>query len=394
MPTQPTDGREQKMRVTLIRGRGIEPDINKIARALATHGYSVKLLIWDRDRTAEPYNPALYPTYKCTIRAPYDRPAALLYLPLWWAYELVFLLRDDSDVIHASDFDTLLPAILAKLIGKRKLCYFIYDFYADNLADGGFQGLRKRIRRFVAHLERTGIGFADVLFLVDESRFEEVDGAHINELYYVYNSPIDCAAKADTTGTASEGSADEMVIFYAGATHASRGLNYMFDAVSSVEGVRLKVAGPITDNERVLDELNRVGSKAQYLGFLPSYDDVIKETLKADLLFRFNDPRVPKTKYESPNKLFEAMMCGKPIIVSDESAMANIVRKEQCGVVVPYGDVPALTDALKMCREDPQLRAELGNNGRTAYEERYSWAIMEERVLNGYRYLGRLAHAV
>jgi glycosyltransferase involved in cell wall biosynthesis len=82
------------------------------------------------------------------------------------------------------------------------------------------------------------------------------------------------------------------------------------------------------------------------------------------------------------------MMCGKPIIVSDASAMANIVRKEQCGVVVPYGDVSALADALKTCRKDPQLRAELGNNGRKAYEERYSWAIMEERVLSGYRALG------
>jgi glycosyltransferase involved in cell wall biosynthesis len=383
------------MKVTLIRGRGIEPEVNKIARALATHGYSVKLLIWDRDRTAESYNAALYPTYKCTIRAPYDRPAALLYLPFWWAYELVFLLRDDSDVIHASDFDTLLPAILAKLIGKRKLCYFIYDFYADNLPDGGFQRVRKRIRRFVAHLERTGIGFADVLFLVDESRFEEVDGAHINELYYVYNSPIDYVGKLDAraAGTASTRSADEMVVFYAGATHGSRGLNYMFDALSGVEGVRLKVAGPITDNERVLDELERVGSKAQYLGFLPSYDDVIRETLKADLLFRFNDPRVPKTKYESPNKLFEAMMCGKPIIVSDQSAMANIVRQEQCGIVVPYGDVPALAHALKACKEDPELRAELGDNGRKAYEQRYSWAIMEERVLSGYRSLDRLARA-
>ena len=59
------------MQVTLIRGRGIEPSINKIARTLATHGYSVKLLIWDRDGTAEPYNTALYPTYKCTLRAPY-----------------------------------------------------------------------------------------------------------------------------------------------------------------------------------------------------------------------------------------------------------------------------------------------------------------------------------
>ncbi len=383
------------MRVTLIRGRGIEPGINKIARALATHGYSVKLLIWDRDGVAESYNTGLYHTHKCRIRAPYDRPSALLYLPFWWAYELVFLLRDDSDVIHASDFDTLFPAILAKLIGKRKLCYFIYDFYADNLPDGGLWGLTKRIRRFVAHLERTGIGFADVLFLVDESRLEEVDGAHINELYYVNNSPVDCVAQPRASaGTASRASADEMVIFYAGATHGSRGLNYMFDAVSSVEGVRLKVAGPITDNERVLDELNRVGSKAQYLGFLPSYDDVIRETLKADLLFRFEDPRIPRTKYASPAKLFEAMMCGKPIIVSDESAMANIVRNERCGVVVPYGDVPALIDALKTCREDPRLRAELGNNGRKAYEERYSWAIMEERVLSGYRSLGKLARAV
>ena len=383
------------MKVTLIRGRGIEPGVNKIARALATHGYSVKLLIWDRDGVAESYNAGLYRTYKCRIRAPYDRPTALLYLPLWWAYELVFLLRDDSDIIHASDFDTLLPAILAKLIGKRKLCYFIYDFYADNLPDGGFQGLTKGIRWFVAYLERTGIGFADVLFLVDESRLEEVDGAHINELYYVNNSPVDCVTQPRASaGTASRVSPDEMVIFYAGATHRSRGLNYMFDAVSGVEGVRLKVAGPITDNERVLDELNRVGSKAQYLGFLPSYDDVIRETLKADLLFRFEDPRVPKTKYASPAKLFEAMMCGKPIIVSDGTTMANIVRKERCGVVVPYGDVPALTDALTTCREDPSLRAELGNNGRQAYEERYSWTIMEERVLNGYRSLGPLARTV
>ena len=317
-------------------------------------------------------------------------------LPLWWAYELAFLLRDDSDVIHASDLDTLLPAILAKLIRKRKLCYFIYDFYADNLPDGGFQRLRQRIRRFVARLERTGIGFADVLFLVDELRFAEVDGAHINKLYYVYNSPIDFIATPDAVaaGTASRVSADEMVIFYAGAMHGSRGLGYMFDAVSGVEGVRLKVAGPITDNDLVVDELNRIGNKAQYLGFLPSYNDVIRETLKADLLFRFEDPRVPKTKYASPAKLFEAMMCGKPIIVSDGGAMANIVRKERCGAVVPYGDVPALIDALKTCRGDPQLRAELGANGRKAYDERYSWAIMEERVLSGYRSLGQLARAV
>jgi glycosyltransferase involved in cell wall biosynthesis len=381
------------MKVTLVRGRGIEPGINKIARALATHGYPVKLLIWDRDGAAQAYNAALYRTYKCRIKAPYDRPSSLLYLPLWWGYELAFLLRDDSDVIHASDFDTLPPAVLAKLIGKRKLCYFIYDFYADNLPDGRFQAVRKLIRWFVARLERGGIGFADVLFLVDEARFEEVNRARINKLYYVHNSPTDYGATCEMPKTSPRASADEMVIFYAGAMHRSRGLEYMFDAVRRLDGVRLKVAGPITDYGQILDDLSRVGSKAQYLGFLPSYDEVIKETLNADLLFRFEDPQVPKTKYASPSKLFEAMMCAKPIIVSDESAMANIVRKEHCGAVVPYGDVSTLTAALKSFREDPQLRAELGSNGRKAYEARYSWAIMEKRVLSAYHSLGQPAAA-
>jgi glycosyltransferase involved in cell wall biosynthesis len=384
------------MRVTLLRGRGIEPGVNKIARALATHGHSVKLLIWDRDGRAKRYNPALYRTYACNIRAPYDRLSAMLFLPFWWVYELAFLLRDDSEVVHASDFDTLPPAILAKLIGKRKLCYFIYDFYADNLPDGRFQSLRRGVRWLVAYLERKGIGFVDVLFLVDEARLAEVEGARINKLYYVYNSPVDRVATL--RGSAAEAtprdSADEMVVFYAGAMHRSRGLNYMFDALSGLEGVRLRVAGPVTDNERILDELSEVGGKAKYLGFLPSYGDVIRETLNADVLFRFEDPRVPKTKYASPSKLFEAMMCGKPIIVSNESAMASIVRKERCGTVVPYGDVPALTDAMNKFRTQPELRAELGRNGRKAYEERYSWAIMEQRVLDGYQTLGQDAPVV
>ncbi|MGZ8874776.1 MAG: hypothetical protein ACXW1E_08655 [Halobacteriota archaeon] len=151
-----------------------------------------EVLIWDRDglpnhimrsciaRTSAGSGPRTIARRRCCM------------CRSWWAYELVFLLRDDSDVIHASDFDSLFPAILAKLIGKRKLCYLIYDFYTDNLPDGGFQGLRKRIRWFVAYLERTGIGFADVLFLVDESRLLRGDFTlkkHGYKLFYEKNDP-------------------------------------------------------------------------------------------------------------------------------------------------------------------------------------------------------------
>ena len=83
------------------------------------------------------------------------------------------------------------------------------------------------------------------------------------------------------------------------------------------------------------------------------------------------------------------MMCGKPIIVSDASAMANIVRKEQCGVVVPYGDVPALTHALKTCREDPQLRAELWQRFTTMSGEGTT-IIVSSHVMDEAERCGRL----
>ena len=79
------------------------------------------------------------------------------------------------------------------------------------------------------------------------------------------------------------------------------------------------------------------------------------------------------------------MMCGKPIIVSDGSSMTNIVKAENCGLVIPYGDVRAIQDAIAKLMEDKKLRQYLGANGRKAYEKKYSWSIMEDRLLDAYR---------
>ena len=66
-------------------------------------------------------------------------------------------------------------------------------------------------------------------------------------------------------------------------------------------------------------------------------------------------------------------MCGKPIIMNSEVAASEIVLEEKCGIVVPYGDVDAIKEAINKLKNDPNLRKELGENGRKAYEKRYSW---------------------
>jgi glycosyltransferase involved in cell wall biosynthesis len=372
------------MKVILVRGRAVDPAVNKVAKTLSEHGYDVKLLVWDRQNTLTVKGDEGYSICKFGFKAPHDRLTVAFYFPIWWIYEFFFLLKNKCDVIHACDLDTLIPAIPARLIKRVPLFYTIYDFYANNLPDGCFQLIRKLTRSFVAGVEKLGIRFTEVLFLVDEARYEEVRGARISKIAYIYNSPPDYFDVNQTKKLGNTG--PEMTVFYAGIINQVRGLHLMARAVHDMDGVRLILAGAVHD-KTFLENSVLISKNIQYLGWLPSYEDVIKETLKADILFRLSDPGIPKTKYESPNKLFEAMMCGKPIIVSDRSSMADIVRNENCGLVAPYEDVDAIKEAILKLKNNPELRQELGQNGRRAYENRYSWRIMEQRLLDSYRQL-------
>jgi glycosyltransferase involved in cell wall biosynthesis len=374
------------MRVTLVRARAIDPAANKVAKTLSENGYDVKLLVWDRQHTLGTKEGDGYTIRKFNLRAPYDKFAVLFYLPIWWIHEFFFLLKDKSDVIHACDLDTLIPAIAAKFIKRVPLCYTIYDFYASNLPGGRFSQLRKLIKSLIASVERFGIRFADVLFLVDESRLEQVKGARIKELVYIYNSPPDYFAARGKPAAESIAGTPTITMFYAGVIHRSRGLEYVVKAVEELEDVRLVMAGTGPD-KGIIEDARRRCERIHYLDQIP-YTEVIEGTVAADILFALYDPAIPNNKHASPNKLFEAMMCGKPIIVSDGSSMANIVREENCGLIVPYGDAAAIKEAILKLRNDSQLRQALGRNGRRAYENRYNWQIMQQRLLDSYQQLG------
>jgi glycosyltransferase involved in cell wall biosynthesis len=64
--------------------------------------------------------------------------------------------------------------------------------------------------------------------------------------------------------------------------------------------------------------------------------------------------------------------------------MAGIVREEQCGITVPYGDVEALKKAIVQLKNDKGLREQLGENGRRAFVSKYNWDLMEKELVSLY----------
>lgn len=367
--------------VNLVRSRASDSAVFKIARTLASGGYGVNLLIWNRSgRTTEEPNHQ-YTVYPFDFKAPVDKVEGVPFLPLFWLYEIIFLVKHKARVYHACDFDTLFPALVAARITGAKLFYSILDFYANNIPTDSLGRAGKLVRQTVEALENACIGFTDVVAIADDSRRAEIQGARTKRLIVLYNSPEDLPKEEPIEPKRGP---QKLVVFYAGLLIRDvRGIDQMIEAIERVDDVTLVLAGSGPD-ESYFRELAFETNRLQFLGWIPRYQDVLREEMNSDVLFRFSDPKHPKTKYESPNKLFEAMMCAKPIIVSDGGSMARIVKEEACGVVVPFGDITAIRQAIAKLRDDSELRLRLGNNGRRAYIHKYSGTLMRERLLQAY----------
>jgi glycosyltransferase involved in cell wall biosynthesis len=115
-----------------------------------------------------------------------------------------------------------------------------------------------------------------------------------------------------------------------------------------------------------------------------SYQRALQLSATADVLFATYDPAIPNHKYSSPNKIFEAMMLAKPIIVAAGTNMDRIIKEFDCGCIVSYGDIPGLEKTLQSLAADPELMRIMGENARMAYETRYDWALMSQRLLQVY----------
>jgi glycosyltransferase involved in cell wall biosynthesis len=163
-------------------------------------------------------------------------------------------------------------------------------------------------------------------------------------------------------------------------------LDKVVSAISGIDDVRLIIAGYGDQVEEVETWSRVMPDKIQFIGKI-SPDDALKRSIAADLLFELRDPIVPQYKYICGSKFLRAMSCGKAVLVNRDTSAAIKVYENNCGLVVDANNIEEIKEAIIKLRDNLELCNELGANARTAYEERYSWEIMEQRLVALYREL-------
>lgn len=96
----------------------------------------------------------------------------------------------------------------------------------------------------------------------------------------------------------------------------------------------------------------------------------ITASLGCGLMFLDNIPAFYRGT--SPNKFFDYLAAGIPVVNNYPGWLAEMITEAQCGAVVPPGDPAALADALEAMAADPDACRRMGTNARKLGEERFS----------------------
>lgn len=371
-------------RVIICRSNPISPDprVEKIANTLAEAGYHVSMLGWDRSAQLESeITSENISCYRLPIKAEFGTGMGNLPALLRWQWGLFNWLskqHKNIDIIHACDFDTIIPALICKFLWGKKVIYDIFDFYADHL-----RSTPRLIKSIIRALDIKLIALCDAIILADDNRFQQIKGARYKNSAVINNTPLDIYQL--TGQELTENQTHRLTIAYVGLLQVERGLLEMLEVLKNHPDWCLELAGFGGDQPEISQLANQMDN-VFFHGRI-TYQEALALSQKADVLFATYDPKISNHKYASPNKVFEAMMLGKPIIVAQGTNMDRIVEKLNCGMIVQYGSILELEEALSTLAVDPNLRFHLGQNGRKAYESTFNWEIMQQRLLELYNYI-------
>ncbi|MEE9592807.1 MAG: glycosyltransferase family 4 protein [Thermoplasmata archaeon] len=360
------------VRVVILRSRstgGIESRVLRVATELRKAGHRVTAFLWDREGAyAREETREGIRIRRVHLPAPYNRLSLFLPLALWLL--VAYRATRGARIVHACDLDTLPAALAAKTLRGSRVVYDIFDFYGHLIT----APLRAETRQALLDAEVRLATHADALILPDEARRVVLPPAFPRPLEIVMNTPRERVVEVPK----EEG----FVLFHGGNLAPDRGLWEAASALRGLENIRLRVVGTGELRARV-EALAATEPHVTFLGEM-EHAAFLEEMAKAHAVLAWYDPRVPANRYASPNKLFEAMMLGIPVLVSAGTSMADIVSRTGCGLVIPYGREDALQEAILRLQDDPAVGEGMGSRGRRAYEREYNWDNMRARLRSLY----------
>ena len=372
-------------RVLMLLSNGFthDPRVAAEAASLTRAGFEVTVLGWDRagDLPPEEVRGGVR-----IVRVRNDLWMRLLRYdflrlrPFWrLATRRALALHETTkfDVVHCHDLDTLPVGVHVKARTSSPLVYDAHEFFPFMIGElsrakpweGRFAAIERKLVRRVDHLLVTGPPHRDYFLGMTKSPISIVMNSR--PLHHaVYASPANARMK----------------VVYFGSLYRGRLLEGLAELAVEDGSIDVDIAGSGSLAPRIRALAGGSSGNLRYLGVLPM-SDVIPRTHEADVVYSILDPSLRLFRVALPNKFFEALVAGRPILVTKNTWLGEEVEAADCGVAIEYTKA-ALRDAIRGLQADPGGRERMGRNALRLAQERYNWANDEASLLAAYAALG------
>ena len=307
---------------------------------------------------------------------------AWLYLKMFWR-----VWRTPFDAVHCHDLDTL-P--LGFIVGKLKRKPIVYDSH-ESFPDMLEGNIHPAIQRGLVRLENFFIRRVDLLITVGERLRSHFDRRGARHSAVVGNWKVleEFSSTDEQNLEARRGldiPADALTVVCITQLLADRRIEELLGAADECPNVHVIIGGKGVLEPMVTEWAAR-NPRIRYVGYVGS-TEIAAYTCASDIVYYGFDPKNPNARYSAPNKLFEALAAGRPLITGDFGEIADVVRQASCGIVLPEYSVKTIQDALTEL-SDPQVRSTMGQNAKRFGESSMNWRTADEILHREYSALLR-----
>jgi glycosyltransferase involved in cell wall biosynthesis len=276
--------------------------------------------------------------------------------------------RVEARAYHASGL-YVLPALHgAAQKHSGRLVYDARELYAHLPATVG----RPWVHFGWKMLERYFIRRADAVFTVSPGIADWLARAHdVERPRLLLNAPASqetvCPDDALRRWT---GLSDDTVLFlHQGNMQRDRGCVALVEAFCRVEDAALVFlgGGPLKPDLAQVVEERGAGDRIHFLDPVPP-DELLSVTASADVGITMLEDTCLNHRFALPNKLFQYVAAGLPILASNMREIERVVRRRELGCVVDPADIDALAATVRWMAEQPTARRRWARNTAEALE--------------------------
>jgi len=284
-----------------------------------------------------------------------------------------FLLFNSFDVLWSNDLDTILANFLVSRLKNKKLISDNHEYFTEvpELVN------RPKIKVLWKTLEKWIYPKLKNVTTVSPSIAKMFEEEYKIKVHLLRNVPY---LNKQKIVVPSLKIGHKKIIIYQGAINVNRGIEFMVKAMKHVDNAILYLIGigDISHEiENLINNLN-LNSKVKMLGEIP-FEKLYSYTLQANLGLSLEEDKGLNYRFSLPNKLFNYMQAGLPVLVANLPEMSNLVNQYRVGEIIEKHEAKHIANKINLMLNDESKMKIWSKNSLKAAQE-LNWEN-EEKII-------------